>query len=298
MAEQKEGRWALVVHGGAKEMEPDEEQPSREGIVEALQAGQRVLEHGGRAIDAVEAAVRVLEDLPVFNAGRGAALTEDGLIEMSAGIMDGSDLRVGAIAFVSTLKHPVSVAKALLPEKWVLLVGDGAVRFAQKKDAEFCTMDSLITGTNAKALMEAKDTVGAVALDVHGNFAVATGTGGLSGAPMGRVSDTAMPGCGYYADNRMGAVALSGDGETIARTASAAQIMVKLNEVGPEEAIRKALEQLPELDREEGDGGAIAIARDGTIGWWHNSPHFVVDAASSDDPSPKQWIKKDEEKSG
>lgn len=298
MTDQQRGRWALIVHGGAKEMPPDEEKDSREGIVEALEAGQRILEAGGSAVDAVEASVRVLETLPVFNAGHGAALTADGHIEMSAGIMDGKSLQIGAIAFVSTLKHPISVAKALLAEKWVVLVGEGALRFAEQKGAEFCTMDSLITEKNRKALKEARDTVGAVALDRHGNIAVAAGTGGLTGAPMGRVSDTTMPGCGYYADNRIGAVALSGDGETIARTASAGQIMARINDAGPDEAIRKALEQLPELDPEDGDGGAIAIDREGRVGWWHNSPNFIVATASSEDPSPKQWIRKDEEQSG
>lgn len=295
MARRGGGRWTILVHGGAKQMRPEEEEDNRSGAVAAIIVGKRILAEGGSAVDAVEAAVRVLEDLPAFNAGYGASLTEDGTIEMSAAVMDGRDRNVGAIAYVSTLRHPISVARALLAEKWVLLVGQGALRFARRTGAEFCAMEELITPENRAALKQAKDTVGAVAMDAHGHFAVATGTGGLSGAAAGRVGDTAMPACGYYADDRIGAVTFSGDGESIARLALAAQVMASIEREGPEEAIRKAVAQLPEIDPEEGDGGGIAIARDGTPGWAHNSPHFAVALATSDDPEPKAWLKKDEQ---
>ena len=299
MTQVKEGFWALIVHGGAKPFHPDEEQANRDGIAQALEAGRAILAGGGEALDAVEAAVRVMEALPVFNAGHGAALNARGGIEMSAGIMDGRDLRIGAIGGVGTLKHPVSVARAVLPEKWVLLVGDGAVEFAREKGAEFTPMESLITEKNRQELKESRDTVGAVALDRSGNIAVASGTGGLTGAAVGRMSDTAMPGCGFYADNHIGAVAFSGDGETIARLALASRVMASLDRgEAPAAALNKVLDKLPGTGGAEADGGGISIAKDGTLGWWHNSPIFVVSFMTSDMDAPKAFIRKDEEQSG
>ncbi|MFL6862029.1 MAG: isoaspartyl peptidase/L-asparaginase family protein [Allosphingosinicella sp.] len=295
----KEGFWALIVHGGAKPYHEEEDRENREGVAEALEAGRRILAGGGDALDAVEAAVRVLETLPIFNAGRGAALNERGEIEMSAGIMDGRDLKTGAIGYVSTLEHPVSVAKALLPEKWVLLVGEGALNFARDKGAEFTPMESLITERNKEELASSRDTVGAVALDQGGNIAVASGTGGLTGAAVGRISDTAMPGCGYYADNHIGGVAFSGDGETIARLALASRVMASLEQgETPEQALRKVLDKLPGTGGAEADGGGICIAKDGTLGWWHNSPMFAVSYMTSDMAAPRVFLGKDEEQSG
>lgn len=299
MTTTKEGYWALIVHGGAKPYHEDEDRENRDGVAEAVEAGRRILAEGGEALDAVEAAVRVLETLPIFNAGRGAALNERGEIEMSAGVMDGRDLRIGAIGYVSTLKHPVSVARALLPEKWVLLVGEGAVRFAHAKGAEFTDMASLITERNRDELKASRDTVGAVALDRGGNVAVASGTGGLTGAAVGRISDTAMPGCGYYADNHIGGVAFSGDGETIARLALASRIMASLEQGDrPEAALEKVLAKLPGTGGAEADGGGICIAKDGTLGWWHNSPMFAIGYMTSEQDAPRVFLKKDEEKSG
>ncbi|MEA3017882.1 MAG: L-asparaginase / beta-aspartyl-peptidase [Sphingomonadales bacterium] len=299
MFENKQGRWALIVHGGAKPYKPSEDRANREGVRQALEAGRAILAEGGGAVDATEAAVRVLEELPVFNASRGAALNERGEIELSAGMMDGRDLKVGAIGYVSTIRHPVSVAKALLPEKWVLLVGEGALKFAEEKGAEFVPMDSMITQENREELKEARDTVGAVALDMGGNIAVASGTGGLTGAAVGRVSDTAMPGCGYYADNHIGAVAFSGDGETIARLALAARVMASLEDGGSvEHAIAKAVAKLPGTGGAGADGGGIGISKDGQIGWAHNSPMFAVAFVTSEMEEPKIYLKKDEERRG
>ena len=298
MARMKGGSWALIVHGGAKPHHPDEDRDNREGVAEALEAGRKILADGGEALDAVEADVRTLESLPIFNGGLGAALNERGEIEMSAGIMDGRNLRIGAIGYVSTLKHPVSVARTLLPEKWVLLVGEGAVKFAREKGAEFTPMESLITERNREELRESRDTVGAVALDQGGNIAVASGTGGLTGAAVGRISDTAMPGCGYYADNHIGAVAFSGDGETIARLALASRVMASLEDgETPEAAIRKVVEKLPGTGGAEADGGGICIAKDGRLGWWHNSPMFAVSYVTSEMDAPRVFLKKDEETS-
>jgi beta-aspartyl-peptidase (threonine type) len=294
----QESRWALIVHGGAKEMEPDERDDNHEGIVEAAQAGRAVLERGGSAVDAVVAAISVLENLPVFNAGRGSALKEDGGVEMCSGVMDGSNLAVGAVGAIRNVRNPVTVAKDLLTEKEVLLVGEGALRFAIEKGHDQVPTEALITDTRREALKEMHDTVGAVALDSGGNLAAGTSTGGLTGAKIGRVGDSPLPGSGLYADNHVGAVAFSGDGETIARLALAAQVMASIGEDGPEEAIRKAVDQLPGTGGAEADGGGIAIRKDGVIGWAHNSPDFAVAYVTSDMDAPRAFLKKDEEKRG
>ena len=298
MAYSGEGRWALIVHGGAKEMEPGEEDDNRSGVIEAARAGIAVLEKGGGAVDAVEASIRVLEDLPVFNAGRGSALNEAGDIEMCSGLMDGRDLSVGAVGAIRNVRNPVSVARRLLPEKEILLVGEGAVMFAEKAGAEMVPTEALMTDTRQEALEQLHDTVGAVAMDKGGNLAAGTSTGGLTGAKVGRIGDSPMPGTGLYADNHVGAVSFSGDGESIARLALAAQVMASIGRDGPEVAVRKAVEQLPGVGGASGDGGGSAIAKDGRIGWAHNSPAFAVAYASADAPEPRAFLKKDEERSG
>jgi beta-aspartyl-peptidase (threonine type) len=298
MADMEEGRWALIVHGGAKEMEPGEEDDNRSGILEAARAGSAVLEEGGSAVDAVEAAIKVLEDLPVFNAGRGSALNEAGEIEMCSGLMDGSTLAVGAVGAIRNVRHPVSVAKRLLPEKEVFLVGEGALLFAKKEGLETVPSEALMTETRRDALEQLHDTVGAVAMDKGGNLAAGTSTGGLTGAKVGRIGDSPLPGNGLYADNHIGAVSFSGDGETITRVALAAQVMASIGEDGPEEAVRKAVEQLPGVGGASADGGGIAIAKDGRMGWAHNSPAFAVAYAASDAPEPKAFLSKDEERRG
>jgi beta-aspartyl-peptidase (threonine type) len=284
--------WALIVHGGAKAMEPGEEDANRAGMLEAARAGIEVLEKGGGAVDAVEASIRILEDLPVFNAGRGSALNEAGEVEMCSGLMDGRDLSVGAVGAIRNVRHPVSVAKRLLPEKEILLVGEGARSFAEEAGLEMVPSEALVTENRVDALEHLHDTVGAVAMDQGGNLAAGTSTGGLTGAKVGRIGDSPLPGNGLYADNHIGAVSFSGDGESIARLALAAQVMSSIGKDGPEEAVRKAVEQLPGLG---GDGGGIAIAKDGRIGWAHNSPAFAIAHASRDAPEPKVFLKKDEE---
>jgi beta-aspartyl-peptidase (threonine type) len=286
-----QGRWVLLVHGGAKEMEPGEEEDNRRGIIQAAEAGATILAAGGRAIDAVETAIKILEDLPVFNAGRGSALNAAGQVEMCAGLMDGSDRSVGAVATIRNVRNPVTVARALMPEKEVLLTGEGALKFAQEKGLALASDEEL-----KGELEHAHDTVGAVALDSGGNLAAGTSTGGLTGSRVGRVGDSPLPGSGLYADNHIGAVALSGDGESITRLALAAQIIASINRDGPEDAIEKALRQLPHVGGADGDGGGIAIAKDGRVGWAHNSPHFAVAMISSDMERPSAWLSKDEER--
>ena len=185
MADREAGRWALIVHGGAKEMAPGEEQANRAGVTEASRAGARVLGGGGSAVEAVEAAIRVMEELTVFNAGRGSAPNEAGEVEMCAGLMDGRDLATGAVGAIRQVLHPISVARMLMAEKEVILVGEGALRFARSKGIEPVTDEELLAEDEKKELENCHDTVGAVALDQGGNLAAGTSTGGLTGSKVG-----------------------------------------------------------------------------------------------------------------
>jgi L-asparaginase / beta-aspartyl-peptidase len=298
MFEDRTGRWALIVHGGAKPHDPDEDEANRAGILKAIAAGRGVLEKGGRATEAVEASIRVMEDLPVFNAGYGSALNEQGQVEMCSGIMDGSTLSVGAVGAIRGVRNPISVARMLLGEKEILLVGDGATLFAKEKGMDILPDDALVAPKREKALAE-HDTVGAVALDMGGNIAAATSTGGLTGAKVGRIGDSPMPGSGYYADNHIGGVAFSGDGETIARLALASRIMASLEDGEEiERAIAKSVAKLPGAGGAGADGGGIGISKDGRIGWAHNSPIFAVAFVTSEMEEPKAYLKKEEEEGG
>jgi beta-aspartyl-peptidase (threonine type) len=281
--------WTLIVHGGAKEIAPDEEQAHRDGCIEAAEVGAAVLRKGGSAIDAVEASIRVLERLPTFNAGYGSALTSEGEVEMCAALMDGETLDVGAVGVIKGVRHPVSVARALLREEHVLLSGPGARVFAEEKGAELCDASSLII---KKQKEELQDTVGAVALDSEGNLAAGTSTGGLSNAHPGRMGDSPLPGCGYYAENGEGAVALSGHGEGLARLMAAGRIMAGLQVKSPENAVRATLEQ---MERVGGDAGGIALDANGCPGWWHNSPDFAVARIDSTMERPLVWLRKGED---
>ena len=177
MADRERPAWALIVNGGAKQLKPGEEAANRDGCREAVETGQAVLARGGTAVDAVEAAIRVLERLPVFNAGLGSSLNEARKVEMCSGIMDGRDRNVGAVGAIMGVRHPISVAKRMLPEKPVLIVGEGARIFARENHFELIDPDALIT---PERMDEAHDTVGAVAIDSGGNIAAGTSTGARS----------------------------------------------------------------------------------------------------------------------
>ncbi|MBV9929687.1 MAG: isoaspartyl peptidase/L-asparaginase [Alphaproteobacteria bacterium] len=295
MTQLKEGAWALIVHGGAKPDDPAEHEANRDGILEAIAAGRAVLEGGGDAVDAVVASIATMEALPVFNAGRGSAPNEAGGIEMCSGLMDGRNLAVGAVGAIRCVAHPVEVARSLLPEKEVLLVADGALEFARAKGHEAVPEGFLKADKPARA-EAVHDTVGAVALDGGGNIAAGTSTGGLDGQKVGRIGDSPMPGLGYYADNHIGGVAFSGDGETIARLALASRVMARLEDgEAPEPAIAQVLARLPGTGGADADGGGICITKDGTLGWAHNSPIFAVAYMTHEMDTPKAFLRKDEE---
>lgn len=164
---------AIIVHGGAHQVPPEKASASRAGCLAALRAGRQILEAGGSAIEAVEAAVRSLEDDPTFNAGFGSALNSQGEVEMDSGVMDGMSLAVGAVAGIRGVRHPVSVARAMLPETPVLLTGEGARQFAREQGAELCAAAALISAEQ-REIHEEHDTVGCVALDAQGNLAAGT----------------------------------------------------------------------------------------------------------------------------
>ncbi len=288
--------WALIVHGGAKEIAPDREDANRRGSLEALAAGQAILEQGGSAVNAVEAAIRVLESDPTFNAGYGSDLNADGEVEMDAALMDGSSLAIGAVAAIQGVRHPISVARQMLGEPPTLLVGEGARRFAAAQGAELCEPGELIPprrdGPEEKKTHD-HDTVGCVALDSSGRIAAGTSTGGLDETLPGRVGDSPLPGCGFYADDQVGGVAFSGDGECIARAVLAARVMQALEGGQPPQAAAEA--SLTHLARVGGEAGGIVLDHLGRFGWAHNSSHFAVAWITDSMGAPLVRLRQDEE---
>lgn len=284
--------WTILIHGGAKTIEPGEEAANRKGLDEAVRAGAKVLEAGGAAVEAVEAAIRVMEDDPVFNAGLGAIPNRDGGIEMCAALMDGATLAIGAVAALPMVRHPVSVAREVLDEREILLAGSGALAFARERGAELRDEDERGPIRAIAGGRSGHDTVGAVALDSHGDLAAGTSTGGLADTLAGRVGDSPLPGCGFYADNSVGAVALSGDGEEIARLALALRIADKLGRMEVMPALTCSLARLARLGAE---AGAIALDRQGHPGFAHNSAHFAVALMREDEEAPEIWLAQGEE---
>ncbi|HET8578848.1 MAG TPA: isoaspartyl peptidase/L-asparaginase, partial [Methylomirabilota bacterium] len=229
---------ALIVHGGAGADPVEGREELREGIREAVAAGWRPLSEGGSALDAVEAAVRALEDHPRFNAGRGSVLTSAGTVEMDASIMEGDGLRNGAVAAVVGVRNPISLARRILEDgRHSLFAGEGALEQAKAFGVALCDPAGLITERQRKRLaalladtVEA-GTVGAVALDRSGTIAAATSTGGMLGKLPGRVGDSALIGCGTYAESTLGGVSCTGHGEAIIRVALARRALEILKAV-------------------------------------------------------------------
>jgi beta-aspartyl-peptidase (threonine type) len=273
-------QYALVIHGGAVtmkpgELSPEEEAAQREGLAQALQAGWEILHRGGPALDAVEAAVRSLEDNEHFNAGRGSGLTQQGEVNMDAAIMDGRTLQAGAVSAVPYVQNPIRLARAVMEDSpHVCLSELGALELALEKGlpvrapSYFLTEKTrqqwlaIIQNEGAEAM---HDTVGAVALDQDGNLAVATSTGGIEGQLKGRVGDSPVIGGGTYASNDSCAVSCTGDGEVIMRGALAHEVhaLVKYKDLPLAEACQAAIALRD--DELKGDKGMIAIDKDGNI---------------------------------
>lgn len=274
-------RWSIAIHGGAgtlerKDMTPEKDAAYRQALKAALDAGTAVLKAGGSSLDAVTAVITRLEDDPRFNAGRGAVFTWDGGHELDASIMDGRTRAAGAVAGVTTVRHPILLAKAVMEDSpHVLLAGRGAEAFAREKGLELVPTDWFDTPERREALRRVKTekvsaldvdikfgTVGAVALDAHGNLAAGTSTGGMTGKRWSRIGDSPLIGAGTYADNRSCAVSGTGWGEYFIRVGVARTICARMEMKG-ESAQTAADAVIAEVGALGGDGGVIVVAPNG-----------------------------------
>jgi len=279
----------LIVHGGAG-VAPGSEDAARAACARAVAAGMEILRGGGSALDAVQIAVRVLEDDPELNAGIGAALTRDGTVELDASIMDGPTRRFGGVAAVPNLRQPIDLARAVLDDgEHVLLCGPAAWSFARERGIHPVDPSVLITEKSREKLAAWRrergiGTVGACAVDAQGRSAAATSTGGTTGKRPGRVGDTPICGCGTYADDA-GAASATGTGEMVIRTVLARFLVDKMRAgASPDDAAAAAIAELATLG---GDGGIICVDRHGRFGHVRNTPAMPVAWATSDDPTRK-----------
>lgn len=286
--------YAIVIHGGAgtilpSNMTPEREDAYRKKLAEALSAGEDILKNGGAALDAVQAAILIMEDSELFNAGKGAVFNSEGEHELDASIMDGKTLEAGAVANVRRIKNPILLARAVLDKsRHVMLTGDGAEKFALENGFTFVDPSYFDTDFRLKQLEKAKasgnalilesdddlimpldekkfGTVGAVALDMDGNLAAATSTGGLTNKRWGRVGDSPIIGAGTYADNNSCAVSGTGAGEYFMRATVARSICALVEYKGL--SLDEAAEQIVhgKLIEMGGDGGIIAVDPMGNI---------------------------------
>jgi beta-aspartyl-peptidase (threonine type) len=266
----------IVVHGGAGRVPDEDEEERWEGCRLAALAGWRRLLQGGSALDAVEDAVTFLEDHPLFNAGRGSVLNAAGEVEMDASLMDGGRLHAGAVGAVRNIRNPIRLARRVLDDgKHILLVAEGADRFARECGITGCSAEELVTERQRARWEAMKDaslgTVGAVALDGARGIAAATSTGGLIRKRPGRVGDSALIGAGTYADHLLGAASVTGNGEAIMRVVLAKTAVDLLTgDRHPQDAARLAIAVLGE--RGQGEGGIILVDRKGRVGHAHNAP--------------------------
>lgn len=273
----------IIVHGGAGSTAGGQDLDWRlAGCREAALSGWRLLAAGGTALDAVEAAVTVLENNPLFNAGTGASLNADGVVELDASIMDGTRLAAGAVAAVQGIRNPVHLARKILDDgRHVLLAGPGAARFAREAGIEPCAPETLVVESQRLRWQARHGTVGCVARGADGEFAAATSTGGLFDRLAGRVGDSALIGCGTYAHSR-GGVSCTGIGEAIIRTVLAKAAADRLADgVAAPAAARTAIDGFARTTGSE--AGLILIDADGAVGFAHNARCMPVCAVLGED---------------
>jgi isoaspartyl peptidase/L-asparaginase-like protein (Ntn-hydrolase superfamily) len=268
-------RSVLALHGGAGLSRSVAFAPYRAGLLRALEAGWQVLSRGGRALDAVTAAVVALEDDPLFNAGRGAVYNAAARHELDASIMDGATLRAGAVAAVSRIRNPILAARAVMERSpHVLLAGPGAEAFASREKIALAKPGYFHTAARLAALRKNlkhhHGTVGAVALDREGDLAAATSTGGFTGKLPGRVGDSPIIGAGTWADNATCALSGTGHGELFMRTALAHEVAARMRHRG-ESLAQAARAALAAVRRLGGDGGLVAADRRGNLALPFNS---------------------------
>jgi beta-aspartyl-peptidase (threonine type) len=294
----REGIWSLAIHGGAgnaraRGAEPEREQALRTTLTEVLEAGARSLAGGGTSLDVVEAAVRALEDSPLFNAGKGSVFNSRGEHELEASIMDGRALKAGGVGNVRGIKNPITLARWVMERTpHVYLQGEGAIAFAQAEGMDLVAPDYFWTEQSWNALKALRlgsgagrasrsppGTVGAVALDRHGDLAAATSTGGVTGKMPGRIGDSSMIGAGTYANNASCAVSCTGQGEYFIRATVARDICALVEYAGStarraaKTVMRKRLEPLG------GRGGVIVVDRYGELSCvftTESMPHGIV----------------------
>ncbi|MBI4851939.1 MAG: isoaspartyl peptidase/L-asparaginase [Acidobacteria bacterium] len=295
----------LVIHGGAgvilrENLTAEQEQAYRDKLKEALVAGHEILKDGGKSLDAVEAVIKILEDSPLFNAGKGAVFTSSGIVELDASVMDGATLKAGSVAGLKHIKNPISLARLVMEKSpHVMMVGVGAEKFAQEQGMGFVEQKYFFTERRWKQLQEEKakerksqlnkkktvfnfstsqqeaqkfGTVGAVALDKAGNLAAGTSTGGTTNKKFGRVGDSPIIGAGTYANNQTCGVSATGHGEYFIRSVVAYDISALMEYKGlslKEAADKVVMDKLVKLG---GSGGVIAMDKQGNIATPFNSP--------------------------
>ena len=293
-------KWTLVIHGGAgvierAKLKPEDDKAIRAALALSLEKGSAVLKAGGTSLDAVEAAIMVLEDDPHFNAGRGAVFTYEGTNSLDAAIMDGRDRRAGAVAGSMHTKNPVGLARAVMEHSpHVMLSGAGADEFSVEQGLPQADNSYFATPERRRQLDELKannrlswfdvdlkyGTVGAVAVDQAGHVAAATSTGGLTGKRWGRIGDSPIIGAGTYADDRACAVSATGAGEFFIREGVAHEICARVR-FKREKIVKAATNVMAEVKALGGDGGVIVVGPDGEGGWSFNTPGMYRGRISS-----------------
>lgn len=281
-------KYALVIHGGAGLMDKDKMPPNvqkeyTDVLNQALLTGDSVLRNGGTCLDAVERTIMILEDSPLFNAGKGAVLTHEGIVELDASVMEGATLKAGAIAGVRDIKNPIRVARAVMEKsEHVMLSGAGASQFAREQGFEMVENSYFITEKRSKALQELLNkereatlsdkhgTVGCVALDTYGNIAAGTSTGGMMNKKYGRIGDSPIIGAGTYANNATGAFSCTGHGEYYIRLGFSRDISA-LMEYKNMNISLACQEEIRKLTKLGGTGGVIGIDKNGNIAMEFNT---------------------------
>jgi beta-aspartyl-peptidase (threonine type) len=283
----------LVIHGGAWAIPDDLVEAHLQGVRKALAIGWRLLERGGSAMDAVESAIVSMEDDEAFDAGRGSFLTRDGRVQLDALIMDGKTLQAGGVGCVEHIRNPIRVARLVLEKSpHVYFVGEGAERFAREHGIELCSNEELVIEREVQRLKKAQpksatssqnppvgpefghDTVGAIALDIDGNLASGSSTGGTLNKAPGRVGDSSLIGCGCYADNQSAAVSCTGWGEPIMRLVLGKWAADRVQAgYTPELVSSDAIKYL--RARLNGHGGMILLNGNGRFGISHNTPRMA-----------------------
>jgi len=285
--------WALVVHGGAGNIREEVitgelEAQYRKSLYEALQAGKKILQEGGASLDAVETVIRILEDNPLFNAGKGAAFTHDGRNELDASIMDGSKLAAGAVAAVTDIRNPISAARAvMMHSSHVMLSGAGASQFARERGLEIVPPEYFRTERKWKELQElikeeSHGTVGCVALDRKGDLAAGTSTGGMANKRYNRIGDSPVIGAGTYANNATCAISCTGHGEYFIRYAVAHDISALMEYKGTSLKEAAAYVVMDKLVKAGGDGGVIGVDHLGNVTMTFNTPGMFRAYARAD----------------